>query len=162
MTDRAKETIFNVLGMICQDAGVLDLFAGSGSLGLEALSRGAREVYFVDEARAAQNCIQKNVASLSIDRRRVQIMGMSVPEVIHRLEKKGKTFDLIFLDPPHNKGLIKKILRLLDPSVIVTPFGHIVVGHSNQEGLPTQFESLCSYRSIQIGQTFMSFLTKLS
>ena len=90
MTDRAKETIFNVLGSICQSATVLDLFAGSGSLGLEALSRGAQEVYFVDEAKIAQDCIQKNVDSLSINKAKVQIIGTPVPEVIHRLEKKGK------------------------------------------------------------------------
>ncbi len=160
MTDRAKETIFNVLGTLCQSASVLDLFAGSGSLGFEAFSRGAREVYFVDDAKVAQDCIERNVQSLSIDPRKVQMMRISVPQAIEKLEKKSKNFDLIFLDPPHNKGLIKKILHLLDRSVILAPFGHIVVGHSNQEGLPTQFEALCFYRSIKIGQSFMSFLTK--
>ena len=160
MTDRAKETIFNVLGTMCESARVLDLFAGSGSLGLEALSRGAEEAVFVDDAKASQICIEDNIKSLSINTQRASILGLSVPKAIEKLEKKGKSFDLIFLDPPHNKGLIKKILHLLDRSVIVAPFGHIVVGHSNHEGLPTQFETLCFYRSIKIGQTFMSFLTK--
>lgn len=160
MTDRAKETIFNVLGTMCESARVLDLFSGSGSLGLEALSRGAQEVYFVDDAKAARNCIERNIHTLSIDHKKAFILGVSVPEAIEKLEKKAKSFNLIFLDPPHNKGLIKKILHLLDRSVIVAPFGHIVVGHSNQEGLPTQFETLGFYRSIKIGQTFMSFLTK--
>ena len=160
MTDRAKETIFNVLGTICESAQVLDLFAGSGSLGLEALSRGAQEAIFVDHTKASQDCIERNIRALSIDRKRASVLWISVPEAIEKLEKKAKSFDLIFLDPPHNKGLIKKILHLLDRSVIVPPFGHVVVGHSNREGLPTQFETLCFYRSIKIGQTFMSFLTK--
>jgi len=160
MTDRAKETIFNVLGTLCESATVLDLFAGSGSLGLEALSRGALEVYFVDEAQASQNCIKKNLETLMIFPEKTNLIANSATEAVKKLEKKGKTFGLIFLDPPHNKGLIKKVLHQLDRSVIVAPFGHVVVGHSNQEGLPTQFETLCFYRSIKIGQTFMSFLTK--
>lgn len=160
MTDRAKETIFNVLGTMCESARVLDLFAGSGSLGLEALSRGAQEAVFVDDAKTSRECIEHNIKSLSIDPKIALVFGAPVPEAIEKLEKKAKSFNLIFLDPPHNKGLIKKILQLLDRSVIVAPFGHIVVGHSNREGLPTQFETLCFYRSIKIGQTFMSFLTK--
>ena len=160
MTDRAKETIFNVLGTLCDSARVLDLFAGSGSLGLEALSRGAKEVYFVDEARIAQDCIKQNLISLSIAPELARVLGFPVPQIIKKLEKKGQIFNLFFLDPPHNKGLIKKVLHLLDHSDILSPFGHIVVGHSNQEGLPAQFETLKVDRSIKIGQTFMSFLIK--
>lgn len=160
MTDRAKETIFNVLGTVPESATVLDLFAGSGSMGLEALSRSAKEVYFVDDAKPAQDCIEHNIKLLSLDTAKVHIMRLPVQQAIKKLEKGAKKFDLIFLDPPHNKGLIKNILHLLDPSDIVAPFGHIVIGHSNQEGLPQQFEKLSVYRSIQIGQTFMSFLIK--
>ena len=160
MTDRAKETIFNVLGTICQDAIVLDLFAGSGSLGLEALSRGAREVYFVDDAKASQNCIQQNIKSLSLNQSRAQIIGLPVPQAISRLEKQSKKFDLIFLDPPHNKGLIKKILHRLDASDIVNPSGTIVVGRSNLESLPKDLKTLYLQREIKIGQTFVSLLIK--
>ncbi len=160
MTDRAKETIFNVLGTLCQSARVLDLFAGSGSLGLEAISRGAQEVCFVDDAKASEDCIRRNLDLLGVDLKTAKMLVSGVSQAIQKLEKTGKSFDLIFLDPPHNKGLIKKILHLLDRSVIVPPFGQIVVGHSSQEGLPTDLETLCLYRSIKIGQTFMSFLTK--
>lgn len=159
VTDRAKETTFNVLGAQCEGVSVLDLFAGSGSLGIEALSRGAKEAYFVDSAKIAAACIDRNLKSLALE-----ILGsvlpMPVPEAVRRLEKQGKTFGLIFLDPPHNKGLIKKILHRLDHSDIVAPFGIIVVGHSNQEGLPGYLETLHHQRSIKIGQTFVSFLAR--
>ena len=160
MTDRAKETIFNVLGGLCHSAIVLDLFAGSGSLGLEALSRGANQVYFVDDAKTAEVCIQKNLLLLQIPKNQQMILKKPVETALGVLEKQRKSFNLIFLDPPHNKGLIKKILHRLDCSDIVTPLGNIVVGHSNQEGLPNHLETLCFIRSIKIGQTFMSFLTK--
>ena len=159
VTDRAKETIFNVLGTICDSAFVLDLFAGSGSLGIEALSRGASEAYFVDYSRSALVCIARNLKILSLQGSS-HILPIAVPDALKRLERQGKKFNLVFLDPPHNKGLIKKILQVLDQSDIVAPFGTIVVGRSNQESLPEDLETLRNDRSIKIGQTFVSFLTK--
>jgi len=159
VTDRAKETIFNVLGTICESAVVLDLFAGSGSFGIEALSRGAREACFVDAAKICFHCIEHNLKTLDLKPSGI-ILQMPVFSAIKKLEKQGKKFDLIFVDPPHNKGLIKKVLHRLDHSDIVAPFGNIVVGHSNQEGLPKELETLCHQRSIKIGQTFVSFLVK--
>ena len=160
MTDRAKETIFNILGELCKSAVVLDLFAGSGSLGLEALSRGANEVVFVDESKAPQLCIQENLTLLEISPKQGIILKKPAEAAIQYLQKQAKSFNLIFLDPPHNKGLIKKILHQLDASDIVAPFGNIVVGHSNHEGLPNHLETISFVRSVKIGQTFMSFLTK--
>ena len=159
VTDRAKETVFNVLGTQCEGVAVLDLFAGSGSFGIEALSRGATQTSFVDSAKIAGLCIERNLKSLALDALG-SVFLMPVPEAVRKLEKQHKTFDLIFLDPPHNKGLIKKILHLLDHSDIVAPFGTIVVGHSNLEGLPEHLETLHYQRSIKIGQTFISFLVK--
>ncbi len=159
VTDRAKETIFNVLGTLCESATVLDLFAGSGGLGIEALSRGAGEVCFVDMAKASFLCIEQNLKALNLKSSSF-ILKMPIFDALDKLQKRGKTFNLIFLDPPHNKGLIKKVLHRLDRSDIVPPFGNIVVGHSNLEGLPKDLETLCHQRSIKIGQTFVSFLSK--
>ncbi|OGW86284.1 MAG: 16S rRNA (guanine(966)-N(2))-methyltransferase RsmD [Omnitrophica bacterium RIFCSPHIGHO2_02_FULL_46_11] len=159
VTDRAKETIFNVLGTLCEGAIVLDLFAGSGSLGIEALSRGAKEVYFVDSARIAVSCIERNLGDLVLTRG-AHVLQLTVPGAISNLKKQDKKFDLIFLDPPHNKGLIKKILNVLGHSDILNSFGTIVVGHSNHEGLPEHLEKLRCQRSIKLGQTFISFLER--
>ena len=159
VTDRAKETIFNVLGTVCEEALVLDLFAGSGSLGIEALSRGANHVDFVDSEKPAYSCIHRNLEALGLAGQG-RIMTIPVLEAIKSLEKQGKTFNLIFLDPPHNKGLIKKVLRQLDQSDIVLTLGTIVVGHSNLEGLPEDLKTLYLQREIKIGQTFVSWLIK--
>lgn len=157
VTDRAKETIFNVLGTQTEGACVLDLFAGSGSLGLEALSRGAEEAFFVDHAQAAMRSIRTNLQSLGI-RKAAHVVESPVSRAIRRLEKQGVSFDLIFVDPPHNKGLIKKTLNQLDDSAIIKTFAVVVVGHSNLEGLPDDLKTLRLERGIQIGQTVVTFL----
>lgn len=174
LTDRAKETIFNVLEHSFQnfagksegasrsdarlrDACVLDLFAGSGSFGIEALSRGASKVYFVDHSRVAIECIKKNLWVLELASRG-HILKLPVSEAIRRLEKELKSFDLIFVDPPHNKGLTKKTLRQLDGSATLRSSGILIVGHSNREGLPDDLKAIHVQRSIKIGQAFVSFL----
>ncbi len=159
VTDRAKETIFGILGERVSSRTVLDLFAGSGSFGLEALSRGAKEACFVDWSGESRSCVFKNLNSLGL-KDSGYFLKMPISQALKRLENQGKTFDLIFLDPPHNKGLIKKILHLLDGSAIVGSFAIIVAGHSNLERLPDALKTLWVARSAKIGQTFASFLEK--
>lgn len=159
VTDRAKETIFNILGHLEGFTKALDLFAGSGSLGLEALSRGVKETWFVECDRGACRCIRENLKQLSLtDSGR--ILQKNAERAILSLSRRNNTFDLIFLDPPHNKGLIKKILRLLDRSDIVPPAGVIVVGRSNKEGLPEDLQTLEHQRNVKMGQSFISFFRK--
>lgn len=160
VTDRSKETIFNVLGEIVQNTLILDLFAGSGSLGIESISRGANHVCFVDEARASTICIYQNLKLLEIQGQGT-VLEMDVQNGIKRLEKRPQKFDLIFLDPPHNKGLIKKTLQHLDRSAILQIHGFIVLGRSNHEALPADLKTLRLRREIKIGQTFVSILEKI-
>lgn len=160
VTDRTKETIFNVLGSNCESASVLDLFAGSGSLGIEAMSRGAKTAYFVESAKIAILCIKRNLKTLNLETA-VVVFQTPAALAIRKFEKQAKKFTVIFLDPPHNKGLIKKTLHQLDRSDIVAPFGSVVVGHSTQEDLPQDLKTLCHQRSIKVGQTFVSFLTRI-
>lgn len=107
-TDRVRESLFNVLGNhgVIEDARVLDLFAGTGALGLEALSRGAAHVAFVDDGRVAQRLIGQNIAKLKVG---------AHTDVIRRDARKlpgrtGAPFDLVFLDPPYRMGYGAKAL----------------------------------------------------
>ncbi|OGW77486.1 MAG: 16S rRNA (guanine(966)-N(2))-methyltransferase RsmD [Omnitrophica bacterium RIFCSPHIGHO2_02_FULL_49_9] len=161
VTDRAKETMFNVLGGTLEPIQVLDLFAGSGSLGIEALSRGAKTVFFVDIQTFAIDCIRKNLTTLGLNSFSF-LFRKTCENAIEMLAKQNKKFDLIFSDPPHNKGLIKKTLHALDRSDILAPLGIIVVGHSNKEPLPEELKSLQLKRSIKMGQGFVSFLMRKS
>jgi 16S rRNA (guanine966-N2)-methyltransferase len=161
VTDRAKETIFNVLGERVVGKATLDLFAGSGSLGLEALSRGASSAHFVDISALSVRCIRTNLVSLGLGHFGT-ILKTDVDKAIKKLGNRLKKFDLIFLDPPHNKGLIKKTLHQLDRSDTIHVQGIIIVGHSNREGLPENLINLHIVRKIKIGQAFVTIIEKKS
>jgi len=158
MTDRAKETIFNILGDTVSGARVLDLFAGSGSMGLEALSRGATEVVFVESGVWAHKTIRQNLEALGLEKRASVLTNNFFRSVV-ALEKKGGKFSIIFLDPPYNQGLARKGLIRLDHSGILAPFAKIIVHHSRQEKLPESLRNLESYREKRIGQACLSFLS---
>ena len=157
MMDRAKEMIFNILGESVRDARVLDLFAGSGSLGIEALSRGATHVTFVESGIWAQKCIRENLERLSLGGK-ARVVRKNVFRVFRGLQEKGETFTLIFLDPPYDQGLVKKLLIQLDHFDIVTPHTQVVLHHSRREKLPKRLEGLKLTREKRFGQACLSFL----
>lgn len=156
MTDRTKETLFNILGGLVTGKHVLDLYAGSGSIGLEALSRGAVDATFVDTADWAVKVIDKNLSELGLQRKG-EVIRSDVFKAISKLEKQGRNYSLIFVDPPFNKGLVKKTLMKLCQSDIVAPFAQIVVGHSQHEELPELPPVFNLVRSKRIGQAYLSF-----
>ena len=160
MTDRTKETVFNILGGLVIGKHVLDLYAGSGSLGLEALSRGALDAAFVDRAEWSIRVIRKNLEELKLERKAAILQG-DVLRTIDKFKKQGRFFSLVFVDPPFQQGLVKKTLMKLDQSGIVLPFGQVVVGHIRQEELPEDTGTLKLARTKKIGQANLSFLFRL-
>ena len=158
MMDRVKETVFNILGDTLKGACVLDLFAGSGSLGLEAISRGAAIVYFVESEEVPCLVIRKNFQLLGIRSEQTKIYQMAVMQAIRRIHRQGLKFDLVFLDPPFNKGFIKKVLRLIERFDIVKPLGKIVYQRSPHEKLPDEATSFRSTQERVIGQAMLGFL----
>ena len=160
MTDRTKETLFNILGGLVEGKHVLDLYAGSGSLGLESLSRGALDATFVDRADWSSRVIKKNAEALELSDK-AEIIEGDVLRTIDKLGKKERLFSLIFVDPPFQQGLVKKTLLKLDQSGIVLPFGQVIVGHTRQEELPESLATLKLARTKKIGQACLSFLFRL-
>ena len=161
MTDRTKETLFNIVGSFVFGKHILDLYAGSGSIGLEALSRGALSATFVDRAPWAKSSILKNLAALGLEREGL-LLSMDVLAGIRKLDRTGRAFSLVFVDPPFDKGLVRKTLLKLDASEIVQPFGQVVVGHSNREAIPhEELTKLKLVRTKKIGQASLSFLFRL-
>ena len=160
MTDRSKETVFNILGGLVIGKHVLDLYAGSGSLGLESLSRGALDATFIDKAPMAVKTIQDNITDLKLSKKALILQG-DVLLSIDKLKKRGCFFSLVFVDPPFNQGLVKKTLIKLDQSGIVLPFGQVVVGHTRQEELPDSLQTLKLARTKKVGQACLSFLFRL-
>lgn len=114
-TDRIKETLFNILQNEIPGSYMLDLFSGSGGIGIEALSRGAKEVYFVENNKKAVACIRDNLEFTKL-REDAVIMECDYLTALQRLEGKGVVFDLIFMDPPYQKGYEERVLQYLSTS----------------------------------------------
>ncbi|TAH75144.1 MAG: 16S rRNA (guanine(966)-N(2))-methyltransferase RsmD [Anaerolineaceae bacterium] len=130
-TDKIKETLFNILSPYLADADFLDLFAGSGAIGIEALSRGAKYAAFVENDRAALECIKSNLKYTKLDSY-AEIYSLGVIEAIKALEIKGKVFDVVFMDPPYNSNFEQDILLALQNSNIIYCDTIIIVEASKQ------------------------------
>ncbi len=133
-TDRTKETLFNILQPEIGGARFLDLFSGSGAIGIEALSRGAALAVFVEKDRAAAECIKKNLAFTKLGDNG-QILRKDVGAALKSLEK-GEPFDLIFMDPPYGRGLERQVLEYLAHSSLLAEEGTVVV----EASLETTFD----------------------
>ena len=111
-TDRIKETLFNILQNDLCGCRFLDLFAGSGGIGIEALSRGGAEAVFVDNSKEALSCIRENLSKTHLSDRAI-VLGQDCVSAIHALDAKKKQFDIIFMDPPYQLGAEKEALAEL-------------------------------------------------
>lgn len=111
-TDRIKETLFNIIQYDLVGCEFLDLFAGSGAIGIEALSRGAKKAVFVDKSKDSLRCIEQNLehTRLMDD---AEILPMDAISAIRNLSKRGKVFDFVFLDPPYEHDMEKPVLDAL-------------------------------------------------
>lgn len=124
-TDRIKETLFNMITNDIADCNFMDLFSGSGGIGIEALSRGASHAAFVEQSKKAMNCIKDNLAFTKLADR-AEIYEMDVISALKRMENK-RSYDFIFMDPPYNQLLEKKVLEYLSQSNIVSEYCTIIV-----------------------------------
>lgn len=134
-SDRTKETLFNVLQPIIPGCYFLDLFSGSGAIGIEALSRGAKKCVLVECDRNAIKCINDNVMRTKFEN--AQVMPRDVRYALKQLEG-NEIFDCIFMDPPFNLGLEKEVLIYLQNSTLLAQGGLIVIEASNE----TEFDYL--------------------
>ena len=124
--DRIKETLFNIINPYIPGCVFLDLFSGSGSIGIEALSRGARISFFVENNGRAAQCIRDNLAFTRLEEQAV-VMQKSVLSAIHELSLKQIRFDMVYLDPPYKKGLEEETLRALAESGIIDSDTWIII-----------------------------------
>lgn len=137
-TDKAKEALFSILMNEIAGARVLDLFAGSGALGIEALSRGAQECIFVDHSRQSVGLIKRNLAACGV-REPARVIAGDYRKVLAGL---AGTFDIILMDPPYNRGLLGDAFRLISEQGLLAEGGVIVCEHRKEEELP---EEICGF-----------------
>lgn len=119
-TDRIKETLFNMINSKLPDAAFLDLFAGSGAIGIEALSRGCKRAVFVEQDKRALSCIEANLKRTKLSGA-ARVLASEVLAALPRLKADGESFDIIFMDPPYRMGFPERVLSYLAGSEICTP-----------------------------------------
>lgn len=136
---RMRQTLFNICQTIIADATFLDLFAGSGAMGLEAISRGAAHSTFVDHSQDAIQCIKENIEIMGI-KDKTTVIAAEIMPAIEKLEKTGKQFDIIFADPPyeHEEGLGFKVLQAIDSGKLIKTGGWVFLEESAKLILPTK------------------------
>ena len=130
-TDRVREAVFAILGDEVEGAVVLDLFAGTGAMAIESLSRGAAAAVLVESAPAALNALKANLEALEADD--AVCLPLDYREAVRRLSAKGSAFDLVFLDPPYGKGLVGRAAELLSRAGILAPGAVVVAERASRD-----------------------------
>jgi len=154
--DRVKESIYNILQTEVAGARVLDLYAGSGNLGLEALSRGARAVVLVERAPAALGVLRQNLEALGVQDEVEVVRG----DVLRYLAGgQASPFDIILADPPYDAGAEPELLRAL-PGTALRPGGWLVLQHSRRWLAPEVAGDLRQVRSKRFGDTVVDFFRR--
>jgi 16S rRNA (guanine966-N2)-methyltransferase len=156
-SDRLRETLFNVIAPHIQNAIFGDLFAGTGAVGIEAISRGARQVYFAENAKVPLETLRQNLDRLQI-RDQAIVEPAGVMPLLRRLLKQDIHLDLIFLDPPYKDQLAyETVLRFLAEQPILRVDAIVVVEHSRRVSLPNLNSQLQPYRRIEQGEAALTF-----
>jgi 16S rRNA (guanine(966)-N(2))-methyltransferase RsmD len=162
-TDRVKESLFNIIAPYIENAKVLDLFAGTGSLGIEALSRGADSAVFVDKSQECYGIIKDNLVHTKLSEKAEVFTGDSVLMLDKFL---GRKFDIIFLDPPYSKGLIDEALINILKNELIHNDSVIVAERDAKDVIPNEMGifkvgtlKLKKVRDQKYGDTILSFYT---
>lgn len=156
-TDRIKESLFNIIAADLYECRFLDLFSGSGSMGIEAISRGAKKAVFVDNNRNSVAVINENIKATRFEER-AEVMNCDVSNAIARLGSLGEKFDIIFMDPPYNKGLVESALTYIVKENILADDGYIIAEQSQEDKIP-EVQGLEVFRIKDYKITKMTFLS---
>ena len=162
-SDRVKESVFSILGDSVIDSNFLDLCAGTGNIGLEALSRGARAVTFVDRSPHSIRVIKSNLAGcgLSGGEPHVNIVKLNALKGLAFLARRNARFDLIYLDPPYDSDIYGPCLRQIGMRKMLLPSGQVVVERRRERradcAAPEAFDELKLKRQERYGDTVISF-----
>ena len=156
-SDRLRETLFNVLSAGLPDSVWIDLFAGSGAVGIEALSRGARMVYFVENATRAAKAIRANLRSLSITEG-FEVQERDALQILRALDAAAVVCDFCFVDPPYDDdSAYEQSLGFLSQSRLLAPKSVVIAEHDKHSDLSERYGALQRFRRLQQGDAVLSF-----
>ena len=158
---RVKESLFDILPHDLSGAKILDLFAGTGNLTIEALSRGAVEAILVDSSAQSGKAIRENLRRLNLASRG-KLWMMPVTRALPLLARQGETFDLIFMDPPYERRLIEPALKIIDKETLLRDSGVLIAEHSVREPITFHLETLNLTDQRRYGSTTLSFFRPIT
>ena len=159
-SDKVRESLFEILKNRIEGASFLDLYSGSGAIGIEALSRGAKKVVFVDNNRNCIPVLKANLAKLGVSESSYDIYSKDCLNSLRALQRAGGYFDIVFLDPPYYMGLAKNTLIELAGCDILTPNALVIAEVFKKEGLPEESGVFKKIRSSKYGDTLLEFFRK--
>ena len=157
--DRVKEAVFSAIDSRLRDCRFLDVFGGTASIALEALSRGAKEAVIIENDSEALKVIRDNVAACK-EEKQVRILNKDVITALKILTNEHRCFDVIYIDPPYQAGLYEKILDLLAAGELLAPGGIILCESAKSTSLMLENSIFCIYKERHYGDTKISFLQK--
>lgn len=156
-SDRLREALFNVLGSTVEGSIFVDVYAGTGAVGIEALSRGAREVILIEKHSAAARLIRKNLQSLQIGAE-AELLAVDAVRGLELLASRRMRAHFFFLDPPYaEEEEYERALDFLDRSPMLIPNGRVIVEHRKRRALPERLEQLERARVVEQGDVALSF-----
>jgi len=155
-SDKVREAVFSTLGDMASEARVLDLFAGSGALGIEALSRGADFVVFIEKGPAAARVIAENLTKTHFTDR-AQIIQADFRPALKMLHERRDSFQLILMDPPYEGGFLHEAAKLISIYSLLAPNGTIVAEHFKKVIPPAEIGQILLSRTRSYGQTAISY-----
>lgn len=157
--DRVKEAMFSSIQLYIPDGIILDVFAGTGSLGLEAASRGAKEVYLVDKSSTTYPLLNKNIKNLKFQDF-CTALNMDSYDALKTLAKKGLKFDIIFIDPPYCKEMIPEAMKIIKENEMLQEDGIIVTKIDSIEEIYEGYEDIKLNKSKKYGNTTVCYYKK--
>jgi 16S rRNA (guanine(966)-N(2))-methyltransferase RsmD len=157
-TDRVKEAVFNILGNKVRDAVFLDLFGGTGAIAIEAISRGAAEAVICEKDFQALRVISHNIISANFTEK-IKVLKIDALMALKILAKENYRFDIIYLDPPYQAGLLPEVIEQLDESSLLKEDGLIMVETSKREDLSKYNIGYSLLKSRNYGDTLITVYT---
>lgn len=155
-SDKVKGALFNILANLIPGSTVLDLFAGTGSLGIEALSRGADFAIFVDKSSESVRIIKENLTHTKLSDKALVLSGDSF-SVLKKLSNESRKFDIVFLDPPYRKNLVVESLNYLSNSDIMNNNAIVAAEHDVNDAVLDELGRFKLVKSRKYGDTVLSF-----
>jgi 16S rRNA (guanine966-N2)-methyltransferase len=153
--DRVRESLFNLLGQFFEGGEVLDLYAGTGALAFEALSRGMRRAVLVDQGAESARLVQENARALQLEGA-IELLRMPVARAVPRLSAEGRRFELVFADPPYAEETVAMVVRAVGEGRLLAEGGTLVVEHGRREVAPDTVAGLQRVDSRRFGDTGVS------